>query len=396
MTTETNRDERLVYDPFSKETQEDPYPLYAAMLERAPVARNEERGFWTICRYEDVQAAARDWRTFSNYEGVDLDFMAKLMCGPGDFLDYDPPRHDDLREIIKRRFTPRAFEQLTPRIQAIVDELIDDLVERGGGDIVADLASPTPIRVVTALLGFPQEDLGMLTDLQAKSITRTPGEVRLPKVALDATAALREYFADAAAIRRKTPSDDVITDMVTKQAGDRYLTEPEIVGMCFLLWIAGFDTTRSLIANGIQLLDEYPDQRAILVREPDRMREAVEELLRYETPVQNTARTAQTEVTLHGVTIPAGARVALMLGAANRDPHRWESPNTLDFNREAKRHIAFGEGIHFCLGGPLARLEGRIALKTFLARVPEYQVEYPLERLPIHNLRLHTQLPIRI
>jgi len=187
MTAETRLDERLVYDPFARETQEDPYPLYAAMLERAPVARNEERGFWTLCRFADVQAAARDWKTFSSDEGVDLDFMAKLMCGPGDFLDYDPPRHDQLREIIKRRFTPKAFEQLTPRIQEIVDDLIDDLLERGGGDIVADLASPTPIRVVTALLGFPQEDLEMLTDLQAKSITRTPGELQLPKVALDAT-----------------------------------------------------------------------------------------------------------------------------------------------------------------------------------------------------------------
>jgi cytochrome P450 len=396
MTTETNLDERLVYDPFTRETQEDPYPLYAAMLERAPVAMNEERGFWTVCRFADVQAAARDWKTFSNYEGVDLDFMAKLMCGPGDFLDYDPPRHDDLREIIKRRFTPRAFEQLTPRIQEIVDELVDGLVERGGGDIVSELASPTPIRVVTALLGFPKEDLPMLTDLQARSITRTPGEVRLPKVALDATAQLRDYFSDAAAMRRKHPTDDVISDMVTKKAGDRYLTEPEIVGMCFLLWIAGFDTTRSLIANGIHLLDEHPDQRALLAREPQRMREAIEELLRYEAPVQNTARTTHTEVTLHGVTIPAGARVALMLGAANRDPRRWENPNTLDITREGKRHLAFGEGIHFCLGGPLARLEGRIALATFLARVPEYEVEHPLERLPIHNLRLHTKLPITI
>ena len=396
MTTKTDLDERLQYDPFSKETQDDPYPLYAAMLERAPVAYNEERGFWSLCRFADVQAAARDWKTFSSDEGVDLDFMAKLMCGPGDFLDYDPPRHDHLREIIKRRFTPKAFEQLTPRIQAIVDELIDDIVERGGGDIVADLASPTPIRVVTALLGFPQEDLPMLTRLQAESITRTPGEVRLPKIALDATAELRRYFSEAAEARRKHPTDDVITDMVSKKAGDRSMTEPEIVGMCFLLWIAGFDTTRSLIANGIQLLDEHPDQRAIMAREPDRMREAVEELLRYESPVQNTARTTQTEVTLHDVTIPAGARVALMLGAANRDPQRWENPNTLDVTREPKRHLAFGEGIHFCLGGPLARLEGRIALKTFLDRVPEYQVEHPLERLPIHNLRLYTELNITL
>jgi cytochrome P450 len=390
-------DERLEYDPFTREVQENPYPLYEAMLERAPVAHTEKHGFWTLCRFEDVQAAARDWKTFSSDEGVDLDYMAKLMCGPGDFLDYDPPRHDHLRDIIRRRFTPKAFEALTPRIQEVVDELIDELIERGGGDVVADLASPTPIRVVTALLGFPQEDLPLLTDLQAKSITRTPGELRLPKVALDATAELRNYFADAAAARRRKPTDDVITDMVTKKAGDRHLTEPEIIGMCFLLWIAGFDTTRSLIANAVQLLDEYPDQRAILVRDPERTRESIEELLRYETPVQNTARTTQTDVTLHGVTIPAGARVALMLGAANRDPRRWDNPNVLDFDREAKRHIAFGEGIHFCLGGPLARLEGRIAIKTFLERVPDYEVEYPLEpRLPIHNLRLHTHLNITI
>jgi cytochrome P450 len=259
---------------------------------------------------------------------------------------------------------------------------------------VKDLAGPIPIRVVTALLGFPREDLPLLTDLQMKSITRTPGEVKLPKVALDARAQLRDYFSDAANQRRRNPTDDVITDMVTRKAGDRYLTEPEIVGMCFLLWIAGFDTTRSLIENAVQLLDEHPEQRAILVREPERMREAVEELLRFESPVQNAARTTNTDVTLHGVTIPAGGRVAFLFGAANRDPRRWENPDQLDFTRESKRNIAFGEGIHHCLGAPLARLEGRIALKAFLERVPEYQVEYPLERIPIQNLRLFKRLPI--
>jgi cytochrome P450 len=394
MTAQPDLDERFGYDPFSQETVDDPYPLYQAMLEWAPVLKNEERGFWTLCRFEDVQAAARDWRTFSSDEGVDLDFMGKLMCGPGDFLDYDPPRHGQLRDIIKRRFTPKAFEALAPEIRTIVDDLLEPILERGGGDIVAELAVPTPIRVVMALLGFPEEDWPMLSDLQAKSITRTPGELRLPKVALDATAELRVYFADAAEKRRRNPTDDVITDMVTQKAGDRHLTEAEIVGMCFLLWIAGFDTTRSLIANAIQLLDEYPEQRAILVREPERMREAIEELLRFETPVQNAARTTNTEVTIHGVTMPAGARVALLFGAANRDPRRWENPGTLDFTREAKRNLAFGEGIHHCLGAPLARLEGRIALKAFLERVPEYEVEYPLKRFPNQNLRLYEKLNI--
>lgn len=394
MTDVVNRDEQLVYDPFQQETVDNPYPLYQAMLERAPVLKNEEHGFWTLCRFADVQAAARDWKTYSSDEGVDLDFMGKLMCGPGDFLDYDPPRHDHLRDIIKRRFTPKAFESLTPKIQEVVDELIDDIVERGQGDIVADLAVPTPIRVVMALLGFPEEDWPMLTDLQAKSITRTPGELRLPKVALDATAELRMYFAEAADKRRRNPTDDVITDMVAQKAGDRYLGEAEIVGMCFLLWIAGFDTTRSLIANSIQLLDEYPEQRAIIKSQPERMRESIEELLRFETPVQNTARTTQTEVTIHDVTIPAGARVALLMGAANRDPRRWDDPNTLDVTREPKRNLAFGEGIHHCLGAPLARLEGRIALKAFLDRIPEYAVEYPLERLANQNLRLYTHLNI--
>ncbi|MEA2382567.1 MAG: hypothetical protein QOH72_2538 [Solirubrobacteraceae bacterium] len=394
MTAEPALGERIQYDPFSQEMLDDPYPTFRAMLERAPVLRNDKRGFWTLCRFTDVQAAARDWKVFSSDEGVDLDFMGKLMCGPGDFLDYDPPRHGQLRDIIKRRFTPKAFEQLTPTIQAIVDELVDAIVERGSGDIVTDLAAPTPMRVVTALLGFPKADLPMLSDLQAKSITRVAGDLRLPKVALDATAELREYFADAAEMRRRKPTDDVITDMVTEKAGDRYLTEAEVVGMCFLLWIAGFDTTRGLIANGIQLLDEYPEQRAVIAREPDRMREAVEELLRFESPVQNAARTTSTEVTMHGVTIPAGARVALLFGAANRDPRRWEKPGTLDFTRKPKRHLAFGEGIHHCLGAPLARLEGRIALRTFLDRVPEYEVEYPLERIPSQNLRLFTHLNV--
>ena len=396
MTDLTTLNDQPVYDPFSQEIVDNPYPTYQTMLARAPVLKNEEHGFWTLCRFDDVQAAARNWKTFSSDEGVDLDFMAKLMCGPGDFLDYDPPRHDQLREVIKRRFTPKAMDVLTEKIQSIVDELIDAIVERGRGDVVAELAMPLPLRVVTALLGFPETDLPYLTDMQTRSITRTPGELRLPKVATDATAELRDYFAQIAESRRRAPADDIITDMVTNRAGDRYLTEAEIVGMIFLIWIGGFDTTRSLIVNSIQVLDEHPDQRAILAARPEIMREAIEELLRFESPVQNAARTTQTEVTMHDVTIPAGARVALLFGAANRDPRRWDNPDTLDLTRDPKRNVAFGEGIHHCLGAPLARLEGRIALTTFLERIPEYAIEYPLERLPNQNLRLFTHLNVSV
>jgi hypothetical protein len=383
---------QFAFDPFSPEVMDDPYPSYRLMLDRYPLYRNEERGFWTLARYEDIQGAARNSTLFSHWEGVDLDFMGKLVFGPGDFLDSDRPRHDQLRNVVQKRFTPKAIALLEPKVRTLTEELLVPIKERGEGDMVSEFALQIPLTMICDLLGFPREDHTMLWELNLAALKRIPGDPQIPQEALNAASRLRGYFLEAAEQRRLAPRDDVLSVMVTSDAGGRKLHPVEVVGMCYLLFSAGLDTTLSFISNSLWLLAQHPEQREMLRQQPEGISQAVEELLRFESPVQNNTRTTSEDVDLHGQTIPAGARVVLLFGAANRDPRRWENPDVLDITREPKRHQAFGEGIHFCLGQPLARMEGRIALETVLREMPDYTVQGPVRRLPRHNLRILAEL----
>jgi cytochrome P450 len=386
----------LEYDPFSLALEDDPYPTYRRLRDEAPLYHSDKWEFWALSRFEDVRSAARDWRTFSSAEGMDLD--TPRWAGAGAITDLDPPRHDQLRYIVRNAFQTTALNALAPKIQRDTDELVDKFIERGSADFAQELAWELPYLVFFDFMGLPHEP--MLRKWSNDFREREDGK-RPTQVALDAMENVRQYLADALTDRRSTPRDDLLTEIVNGSIDGEPLAKPviethsEIVGLCFLLFIAGTDTTTALIANAFQLLAQHPDQRAELTAHPEKIPGAVEEILRYDTPLQLAARNTTVPVTLHGGTIPSGGRVVLVFGSANRDDREFDESDRFDISRTIKRTVAFGEGIHFCLGAPLARLEGRIALETTLARIPDYEISGDIERFrSTLNMRMLWRLPV--
>ena len=362
------------YDPFL--FYEDPYPVYRRLRDEAPVYLNRERSIWVLSRFDDVQRAGRDWRTFSSAEGVDID---DSRLGPGSFLDADPPRHDELRKILHADFAPASLGRLEPLIAAKVDALVGSLIERGQVDLVGELARRLPVSVVCDLLGAPAEDHAQLERWYADMLYREPGRSEVPEIAEHATREIRGYIVDAVTERLRSPRADLFTTIAAAH-GEGRLSMDEVDGMCRLLLLAGVHTTSSLIANALMLLEDRPEDRRALGADTARIPDAIEELLRYLAPVQSGARVTTDEVEIHGVSVPRGERVLLLWASANRDERRFPDPDVLDLGRRPLRNVAFGEGIHFCLGAPLARLEARIAFEALFTRIPEYEIVGPVER----------------
>jgi cytochrome P450 len=362
------------YDPFL--FYEDPYPIYRRLRDEAPVYLNRGRSIWVLSRFDDVQAAGRDWRTFSSAEGVDID---DSRLGPGSFLDADPPRHDELRKIIHADFAPASLGRLEPLIVAKVDALVTSLLERGRVDLVDELARRLPVSVVCDLLGAPAEDHAQLERWYADMLYREPGRSDVPEIAERATREMRGYIVAAVSDRLRSPRGDLFSTIAAAR-GEGRLSMDEVDGMCRLLLLAGVHTTSSLIANTLMLLEDRPGDRRALAEDPGRIPNAIEELLRYLAPVQSGARVTTRDVEMRGVPIPHGERVLLLWASANRDERRYPDPDTLDLGRAPLRNVAFGEGIHFCLGAPLARLEARIAFEALFTRVSEYEIVGPVER----------------
>jgi len=362
------------YDPFL--FYEDPYPTFRTLRDDAPLYRNDERSIWVLSRFDDVQAAGRDWRTFSSAEGVDID---DSHLGPGSFLDADPPRHDELRRVLHADFTPARMRLLEERIAARVDELLEPLIAAGGGDFAAEFALRLPVSVVAHLLGAPASDHADLERWYFGMLEREPGRTEVTEGAVRAAAEMRGYIMAAVDERLREPRADIFTTIATAY-GEGRLSADEVDGMCRLLLLAGIHTTASLIANTLIVLEERADDRADLARDPRSIPRAVEELLRFLSPVQAGARVTTGEVELHGSAVPPGDKVLLLWASANRDERRFADPDTLDLRRPPARHLGFGEGIHFCLGAPLARLEARIAFERLFARMGAYRVSGPIER----------------
>jgi len=362
------------YDPFL--FYEDPYPIYRGLRDEAPVYLVPERRLWVLSRFDDVQRAGRDWRTFSSAEGVDID---DSRLGPGSFLDADPPRHDELRKLLHADFSPAALRRLEPLIAAKVDALVSALLERGSVDLVDELARRLPVSVVCDLLGAPAEDHPQLEAWYAGMLHREPGRPEVTETAERATREMRDYIVAAVTGRMAAPRDDLFSTIAAAHSEGR-LTMEEVDGMCRLLLLAGVHTTSSLIANTLMLLEDRPGDRRALGADPARIPTAVEELLRFLAPVQSGARVTTAEVELHGTVILRGERVLLLWASANRDERRYPDPDALDLGRTPLRNVAFGEGIHFCLGAPLARLESRIAFEALFTRIPEYEIVGPVER----------------
>ena len=369
---------------------EEPYPLYRRLRDQHPAYYNAERDLWAISRFADVQDLAREWSIYSNTGGADI--SGRALREVGDFVDSDPPEHDRMRGVVKQAFSPRATAELERTVQDQIDVLIEPLLERGSGEFVAEFASRLPLAIIFGLLGYPESDQAELLPLLYDVQQRTPGEDEVPQTAIRARSALHAYIEAAAQERRKAPRDDLLSAIVAAEKTGG-VTREEVPGMTLLLMIAGWETTAILVTNAIWLLAHHPDQRRMLAEHPDRIPAAVEEVLRFDAPVQHLARLSVEDSELHGETIPAGSRILLLWASANRDERRWDEPDRFDVEREPKRHLAFGEGIHHCLGAPLARLESRLVLETLLSRAPEFEVGEP-RRLPQVVMRGISWLPI--
>lgn len=366
------------FDPFLPEFNADPYPFYHRLREADPVHRSP-LGFWVLTRYDDCVMVLRDPRFGrAGFEGVlESVYGNTVEQGrlPTSMLFRDPPDHTRLRGLVSRAFTPRVVEALRPRIQQIVDGLLDRVQGAGRMEVISDLAYPLPVIVISEMLGVPEEDRERIKQWSA-DIARSLDAIGLPTdpeiVDRGRTGrrAIGDYFRSLIPDRKKRPRGDLLSLLIeAEEQGDK-LSEGELLATCVLLYIAGHETTVNLIGNGLLALLRHPKELQRLRDEPSLIQSAVEELLRYDGPVQRTARITNADVELGEHKIPKGSMVVPVIGAANRDPAHFPDPDRLDVSRPDNRHIAFGFGIHFCLGAPLARLEGHITLGTLLHRLP--------------------------
>jgi cytochrome P450 len=304
----------------------------------------------------------------------------------------DPPRHDALRNIVSRAFTGRRADAMEGRIRAIARELLDAFAGRDEADLMAEFARHLPSRVIGEMIGIPDERReAFLTWTEA--MVETDGADRQSEVVQAATSIYGE-FSKLLSLRREQRADDLMSALVDAELDGQKLTEEELLGFCFVLIVAGNDTTTNLIANGAVLLAEHPEQRAALVRDPTGIPNAIEEMLRYESPAQALPRRVLRDVAFQGTTIPAGAQVRLVWGAANRDEREFDAPQRFDITR-APRHLGFGHGTHFCLGARLARLEARVAFEELLARMPDYELSGDPGWLTSIWARSHRRVPVR-
>ena len=385
----TSTSQVMEYDPFSQEFQADPFGVYRWMRDEAPVFYSEKWNWWALSRFEDVRAAATDPQTFLSYQGIDIDDTAKDQSGPGFLPDIDNPRHDQIRRMIQPQLLPNRIAEREGAVRAVVRSLVDAWRDRGTVDLAQELAWPMPNEVFFDLLGLPaarQEGRAQLNQWVHELKDRKPDDARLTPVAKAATTGIQSYFMDLLHERRARPRADLVTHLVTADIDGVPFAEAdfgpasEVLGLMMVLFLGGVESTAGLTGTLFKLLAENPDQRAILRANPALIPDAVEEAIRLATPLQLVGRTTARDITLHGVRIPAGGRVVLVYGAANRDERRFTEPDRFDVTRGRFRHLGFGEGMHGCLGAPLARLEAKIALEEALPVLGDYTIAAPPER----------------
>ena len=352
------------YDLTSSAFVEDPYRSYEELRRKDPVHRMRLIEAWALTRYEDVQDVLIDHKRFTNAER-NYDYMQYRT-----FLDLDPPDHTRLRGLVSKAFTPRAVRELGPRIQGLVDELLDEVAGKSRIELISDFAFPLPVIVIAEMLGVPAEDRARFrewSDDIALSVNPLLNSEQIERVQ-QATEELFDYFEGIIEQRRQAPQNDMISALLAaEEDGDR-LTHEELLSTLMLLLVAGNETTRNLIGNGMLALLKNPAQLQRLRDHPELLDPAINELLRYDSPVQIDSRNAIDDVEIGGKRIAAGQRILAIVGAANRDPQVFANPDKLDIGRDEVSHLSFGRGIHYCLGSPLAILEGRIAFTSLLER----------------------------
>jgi cytochrome P450 len=396
-----------LFDPFAPGFTDDPYPQYAALRAEAPVYRHP-LGFWLLTGYEDVSWLLRSGLSVEDGNITDRQLLDLREQIRGDelprrgvsMLDRDPPDHTRLRRLVSKAFTPRAVEALRPRITALVEEMLDAAEQQGRVDLVDALAFPLPFAVIAEMLGTPPADHERIRRLTG-TLVRSLEPIADPALARAIAAAdeeLTRIAADMIAWKRAHPADDLLTALINAEDGGDVLDDEELIAQTLLLYIAGHETTVNLIAGGTLALLRYPAQLTLLREDPALIGNAVEELLRYDSPVQASRRITLEPVSVSGVAIPAGSFVMVSLGSANRDESFW-GPDAagLRLDREnARQHVSFGAGPHHCLGASLARLEASIALAQLTARFPGLALDGEVTWNGRINLRGPAHLPVRL
>jgi cytochrome P450 len=383
------------FNPYSYEFHDDPFTVYRQLRDEAPAYYNEELNFWALSRYDDVLAALHDPERYCSKYGITIEDGNPLPM----MLTTDPPDHTGLRRLVSRAFTPRRIADLEPNIRKLSTEYLDALDGRAEADLIQDYAALLPMDVISTLLGVPAGDQTQLRRWSDALLHREEGDANVTPEGVQAAIQLIQYFTAFVADKRANPRGDDLAEALNAAEidGDR-LGDEQIVGFLFLLIIAGNETTTKLLGNCLLALQRYPSERAKVQGDLGKIPAAVEEILRYEGSTQAMARTLTTDVELHGETMRSGTKVLLLLGSGNRDERVWDRPDVYDIDRAwPTHHLAFGHGIHVCLGAALARLEMRVSLEEFLTRYPSYEIdEAGLVRVHSGNVRGYSRAPIAL
>lgn len=395
-------------DIFSPTFKANPYPTYASLRGNQPICRiitPEGQPIWLITRYEDCLAVLKDDRFVKNVRAMLTPEQAAqfppmpeaLKPLSANMLDMDGASHDRLRSLVHKAFTPRLIEKMQGRIQTITDTLLDKAQARGEMDFMTDFAFPLPITVIGEMLGIPSDVYQQFREW-TNALLNT-GLTENVEHLLPVVQAFIDYLRELFEQRRQQPADDLISALIRAEESGDTLSEDELLAMVFILIVAGHETTVNLIGNGTLALLQNPDQLALLRRDPSLIKSAVEELLRFCGPLETaTERYASTDIAIGGEIIPQGEMVLVGLASANRDPRQFENPEVLDITRQNNRHIAFGQGVHYCVGAPLARLETQIAFTTLLRRLPNLALNADSEAIawrPSFVIRGLERLPVK-
>ena len=384
-------------NPFSHAFHEDPYPVYRWLRDNAPVYRSPD-GWYAISRYDDVLEASGQPLLYSSAEGTTLETIDTASILPM-IIFMDPPLHDRQRKLVGRVFTPRAVTDLEPFVRSTATRFLDTLGEQGGGDFVEEFSAILPMNVIMQLLGVPEADRNQVRHWMDTTLDRIEEPPFIPDHAFEAMINVTSYWSSLVADKRAHPDDGLASRLCEAEVLDddgtpTRLTDEEVTGFCSLIGSAGTETVTKLLANAVVLFQRNPDEWQKVIDDPATIPGAVEEILRYWAPSQYQGRVLTDDVTLHGVTMPKGARVLLLTGSANRDERAYEDPDRFDISRPGHLAVGFGHGLHFCLGAALARLEGRVALEEFAARFPHYEVdEANVERVHMSNVHGFSHVP---
>lgn len=401
MTTAMNTAE-LYYDQYRYDIDDNPHEVWQRMRDEAPVWRNEKYNYWALSRYEDVLKASEDWQTFSSAYSTVLELMTDEPGQTTFMIHNDPPYHTQLRKVVAHRFLPARIAKFEQELRDIVIGHIRPIEGRSEFDFVQDFARWIPMDGISMLLGIPAQDRRQINQWADDSLFRADDDEKTTERGLAAMGAVHQYFRNILADRKANPKGDFLTDIAHGQidlpdGGTRPMSDRESFEFMILLSLAGNETVARLLSNAGVLLARYPQQRQKLRDNPALIPRAVEELLRFEPPSPIQFRRLTRDVVLHGVQMKKGDNVALLTASATRDERQWDNPHVFDVEREPRRHVTFGYGVHSCIGANLARLESRIALEEVLARIPDWTVdESRLVRTRTSTVRGYSHVPVRL